>query len=258
MSNKYIGVFDSGLGGVAVVRYLKKYLPKENIIFLADYKNCPYGSKTRKQLLDIVSKNISFINQYDLKTVSIACNTADSLAGEMIDEFFDIPVCHIIEPTCKEALKVSKNKKIGVIATKACINGGKYQETFKNLDPDAKIYPLATPALVTLVESKKYTMECEDTVETLKDYFSHFENTGIDTMVLGCTHYDLLLDICENIMPDINFVSSSKCVADYTLDMLEDKNEEEGKREFCVTAFKEKFDRLSSYILEEDIDSKLI
>ena len=176
----------------------------------------------------------------------------------MIEEFFDIPVCRIIEPTCTKALENSANKKIGVIATKACIDSGKYQETLKKLNPDCEVFALATPALVTLVESKKYTMDCEDTVETLKDYFRFFKDTDIDTLILGCTHYDLLLDVCENILPDVKMVSSSKCVADYTKESLSDLNDKKGSRNYFVTADKEKFDDLSSIILNETVDSRKI
>ena len=258
MSQKYIGVFDSGLGGVSVVRYLNKYLPNENIIFLADYKNCPYGSKSKDQLYEIVGKNIAFINNFDLKAVAVACNTADGVAGDMIVDYFKLPVSRIIRPTCEEALKTSSNKRIGVIATKACIDSGKYQDTFSELDNTAKIFPLATPALVTLVESKKYTIDCEDTVETLKDYFEHFKNTKIDTLVLGCTHYDLLMDVCKELLPGINIISSSKCVADYTVKNLQETEESSGERKYFVTADKEKFDELSSFILEEKVDSVII
>ena len=258
MSQKYIGVFDSGLGGVSVVKYLNRYLPNENIIFLADYKNCPYGSKSKDQLYEIVGKNIEFINGFDLKAVAIACNTADGVAGDMIVDYFKVPVSRIIEPTCAEALRVSNNRKIGVIATKACIDSGKYQDTFSKLDNNAEIFALATPALVTLVESKKYTIDCEDTVETLKDYFEHFKDTGIDTLVLGCTHYDLLMDVCKELLPGINIVSSSKCVADYTLNNLEASTDSTGERKYFVTADKEKFDELSSFILEENVNSNII
>lgn len=258
MSNKYIGVFDSGLGGVSVIKYLKEYLPNESIVFLADYKNCPYGSKSKEQLLEIVKKNISFINQFDLKAVAVACNTADGVAGNMIEDYFNLPISRIIRPTCQEALNQSSNKRIGVIATKACIDSGEYQKTLNDLDKNAMIFPLATPALVTLVESKKYTIECEDTVETLKDYLDNFKDTGIDTLILGCTHYDLLKDICKSLLKDVNIVSSSKCVADFTLKHLNDLSSEKGDRKFFVTADKQKFDELSSHILDEKIDSIII
>lgn len=259
MSNKFIGVFDSGMGGVAVVKYLEKYLPKENIVFLADYKNCPYGSKNKEELIPIVLNNIKTLNSFDLKAVVIACNTAEAVAGDEIKNYFSVPVYDVIKPTCLKALKLTKNKRIGVFATKAATNSGKYAYTLKSLDETIEVFPIATPELVPLIESGKTRIEDNELLDVLKPYLSFLEENKVDTLVLGCTHYDLLSETLSSLLPNVTMVSSSECVADYARMHFSDfSNLESGTISFYSTADVDKFECQASTVMHRTIKAKLI
>lgn len=259
MSNRFIGVFDSGMGGVAVVKYLAKYLPRENIVFLADYKNCPYGSKSKEELIPIVLNNIKTLNSFDLKAVVIACNTAEAVAGDEIKSYFSVPVHDVIKPTCLKALNLTKNKRVGVFATIAATNSGKYVNTLKSLDKTIEVFPIATPELVPLIENGKTEINDEELLTVLKPYLSFLKENEVDTLVLGCTHYDLLSETLSVLMPNVTMVSSSECVADYARMHFSDFSDlESGTISFYSTADVEKFEHQASIVLKNNIKAKLI
>lgn len=220
----YIGIFDSGIGGLTVVRSIIELLPNENIIYFGDTKNCPYGIKGKDEIIRLALEDAKFLNTFDLKALVIACNTADSVASKSIKEAFDLPVYGVVSPASKKAAQETKNNKIGVIATGATINSESYLREISNTNKDAEIIQVACPKLVPLVEAGKFTKDYPETIEAVHEYLDPLKEKGIDTLVLGCTHYPLLLDLIKEIMPNTNIISSSEAIAKEIKKSLIDKN----------------------------------
>ena len=258
MNEKYIAVIDSGMGGLTVVSALKKLYPQENILFLADTVNLPYGDKSKQEIIDLSSKTINYLNKKAVQAIVIACNTIDSNAGKLLQENSRIPIYRIIEPTSQEAVKKTKNKKIAVLATTAAINSNAYKNSLLNIDKQLTIYQQACPKLVPLIESGHFNKDDKLIQEAVKEYLLPLIEKDIDTLILGCTHYPLLIDLFRQLAPNLTFVSSSKQAALAYYDNNKDFHLKEGKTICYVTKdpgfFKEKADK----ILNQGLDVKEI
>ncbi|MBO4919253.1 MAG: glutamate racemase [Erysipelotrichaceae bacterium] len=254
MSKKYIGVFDSGIGGMTVVKHLIERLPNENIVFLADTKNMPYGSRTRKQIIEYSLNDLRILNRYDLKALLIACNTADSAARKTLEKQTSVPVLGVIEATARKACSLTENGKIGVIATSATVKSGKYTKALHSLNKDIKVYSLACPELAEMIEAGK-TADDLQLMEILENYLNQLKKKQIDTIILGCTHYDVLKEKTEELLPEVHVVSSSVCAIDDLKEVLEKQdllNDEHDSERIClVTADPEGFKKTAAAILDE-------
>lgn len=229
MNNNYLGVYDSGVGGLTVVKAIKEALPEESIVYLADSKNMPYGNKSEEEILSFSISNIDNLKKYDIKAVVIACNTSDSLAKDKLLKLYDLPIIGVIKPAVKKAVSLSKNKTIGILATQATINSKAYEKQINKLDQDIKCIPVACPALVPLIEQGHFYDE--DMKKALKEYLEPIIKEKADTIILGCTHYDVLSDTIRTINPKINIVSSSRCVVEDLEELLEEKNMKSERKE---------------------------
>lgn len=243
---KYIGVFDSGVGGLTVVKELIKALPNENIVYLADSKNMPYGSKTNEQIISYVQGAVKFLSTFELKTIVIACNTADSIASSTIKQMYDLPIFGVIDPASKVAVNTTINKKIGVIATSAAINSNEYEKHIHKYDSSIEVYSKACPFLAPLIEEGKFDIGNDEIRNMIIDYLDPIVNEDIDTLILGCTHYDLIESIVHDIYPDLKLVSSSKCVIDDIKDGIVLDNNPSADRQYFVSADKDKFKQIVS------------
>ncbi|MGN1399710.1 MAG: glutamate racemase [Erysipelotrichaceae bacterium] len=203
MSSLRLGVMDSGMGGLTVVDLLHKRHPEIKIIFLGDTANMPYGDKSKKQIISFAENNIAFLSRFSLDGILIACNTMDSNAYQLIKNQYPIKLYPIIEPTCRQALQVSKNKKIALLATAATVNSNTYQKCFDQLDPQVRLQQISAPGLAELVETQT------DASHLLNKYLSPLKDSDCDTLILGCTHYPLLERPIREILPNITLVSSS-------------------------------------------------
>lgn len=211
---KYIGVFDSGIGGLTVVKSIVETMPNENIIYFGDTAHVPYGTRSKEQIIEYVLSDVKFLSRFNIKAIVIACNTADSAARDKIEEkYSDIPVYGVVAPASKKAAELTKNKKIGVIATNATVNSGAYEKTIHSFDKTAQVISLACPLLVPLVEEGRFKKGDQVIEEVLREYLTPLKEQGIDTLVLGCTHYPLLYDIITEIMGDGVMVISSSVAA---------------------------------------------
>lgn len=249
-SEKYIGVFDSGIGGLTVVKALLETLPNENIVYLGDSKHMPYGDKTKEQIINYVLDDVKFLNTYNLKAILIACNTADSIASKTIKEKYSIPVYGVIDSTSLVSARTTNNNRIGVIATSATISSNVYEDTIKKYNPHAQIFNQACPFLTPLIEEGKFDIGNQEIRYILEDYISALIEKDIDTLVLGCTHYDLLLPIIKDMYPKINIVSSSRCVIEKIkkeLDLNENKNSEQL---YFTTSNRSKFAQIASMFMK--------
>lgn len=198
-SNKPIGIFDSGVGGLSVLGELKKLLPNENFIYFGDSANVPYGEKTPEELIFFSRNILNYFKSQDVKMVLMACNTSSAVTLGIVKAEYDFPVLGLIEPTAK-FLADKKISNIGIIATSATIKSDAYKNLILKYSPDKNIYQMACPGLVELVESEKiYTKEAKELVKT---YIEPLMEKNIEKLVLGCTHYpflgELIIDLTKN------------------------------------------------------------
>ncbi|MBR3264430.1 MAG: glutamate racemase [Erysipelotrichaceae bacterium] len=243
MSRKYIGVFDSGLGGLTTVRSLIEKLPQENVVFLGDTKNVPYGSKNREEILSLACNNIAFLRQYDLKAIVIACNTVDSNVGDKLRRESDIRLLGVLDPAAKKAAEITVNGRIGVLATEMTVRSETYKNRIHIYNSKAEVFQAACPLLVPMIESGDFINKKEATKKALLDYLKPLIAEDIDTLVLGCTHYDVLIDMCKKEYPDLKIVSSSRLVIDDLLEYLKDdlNDQKEVTRLYYVSSDPDKF-----------------
>ena len=258
MSDKYIAVIDSGMGGLTVVDALRKMYPEENILFFADTKNLPYGDKTKQEIIALSSKTIEYLNKQLVQAIVIACNTIDSNAGKILQENSKIPLYRIIDPTSLQAAKITKNKKIAVLATSAAINSNAYKNTLLSIDKDLTIYQIACPKLVPLIESGHFDKDDKLIQDAVKEYLLPLLEKDIDTLILGCTHYPLLTDIFKQLAPNINLVSSSLQAAKAYYDDNNDNHNKEGKTICYVSKDSISFKQRADRFLKQDLNVKEI
>ncbi|MBQ1534444.1 MAG: glutamate racemase [Erysipelotrichaceae bacterium] len=253
MNRKYIGVFDSGIGGLTAVKHLIEELPNENVVFLADTLNMPYGSKSKEQIIAYSLNDFDILNRYDLKALLIACNTADSAARKTLQKQTSIPVLGVIEAAARKACTVTENRKIGVLATPATVRSGKYEKAVHAIDTDIEVYSIACPELAPMIESGRNAEDPEVT-EILMGYLKQLKDRQIDTLVLGCTHYDVLEKKAKELLPNIHVISSSACAIDDLKELLIRQDllnaDPEPERIYLVTADPEKFKKTASAILK--------
>lgn len=220
MSQEAIGVFDSGVGGLTVVKELVNQLPHENIVYFGDTARVPYGTKSAETILRYSVENAIFLLKHKVKCIVIACNTATAYGLEHLQQLFKVPVIGVIIPGVEAALETSKNKKIAIIGTTATIQSGIYQQELLLRAPDAKIFPYACPLFVPLVEEGLLTHEA--TTLLIKEYLKPIVESDADTLLLGCTHYPLLADQIKAVVgPSITVVDSAKSCAKAVAHTLE-------------------------------------
>lgn len=248
--NNYIGIFDSGIGGLTTVKELLKHMPNENIIFLADYKHMPYGDKTNEQIIKYVLKDVEFLNNYDLKAIIIACNTADSIASNVLREKYNIPIFGVIDSAARKAAKLTVNNKIGVIATSATTSSNEYKRYINKYNPNALVLSQATPFLAPLIEAGKFNFDNEEIRIMLEEYINPLIEQDIDTLVLGCTHYDLLEEIILDMYPNLKAVSSSKCVIETIKNKLEENTSSFSEQKYFVTSNCDKFNEIANLFMD--------
>ncbi len=204
-----IGVFDSGIGGLTVLQKIIETLPKENTVYLGDTARAPYGTKSVETVLRYSFENTEFLVQKGVKAVVVACNTSTAIALTQLRDSLSIPVIGVIEPGVRRAIKSTKNKKVGVIGTEATIQSGAYTRALKEADGGVEVYSRACPLFVPLVEEG---WTDNDVVEmTIKAYLGSLKQSGIDALILGCTHYPLLKKaIREFIGSGVRLVDSAE------------------------------------------------
>jgi len=217
-----IGVFDSGIGGLTVVKELIKMLPFEDIVYFGDTARLPYGSKSNRLITRYSLENSIFLSSKNVKMIVIACNTASSASSNYLRSFIKLPVIGVIECGALGAVQLTKNKRVGVIGTKSTINSGAYSKTINKIDPEIKVFELSTPLLVHLVEENWIEKEITKTI--LEEYLRPIIKNDIDTLILGCTHYPLLKEKIHNVAGKISLIDSSQEVALLVLNTLKMQN----------------------------------
>lgn len=238
-SNKPIGVFDSGIGGLTVVKRFSTNLPNENIVYFGDTARVPYGSKSNSTVIDYSMQNTNFLLSKDVKAVVVACNTASSVALPELINRFDVPVIGMIEPGAEMAIRKTKNKKIGVIGTRSTITNKAYSKEINKLEPTIKVIEKSCPLFVPIAEEGWINHKA--TYEIANEYLKDLRDFGIDTLVLGCTHYPILTDVIQEVMGDeVSLIDSGIASAEIVRKELkkiglENDSGKKGKSEFYVS-----------------------
>lgn len=236
--SKYaIGVFDSGLGGLTVVKELIKLLPDEDIIYFGDTARVPYGTKSSESIIRFSIDNANVLISKKVKMIVVACNSSSSYALETLNKKFDVPIVGVIEPGAQKAIKITKNKKIGVIATSATIGSGKYEEALKSIDKSIKAISVACPLFVPLVEEGWTNQQVTKDIAGI--YFKKLKKENVDAMILGCTHYPLLKNVVSKVVgKKVALVDSAKEVALQVKNILdESSNRRELKKKSSLRIF---------------------
>lgn len=254
-----IGVFDSGVGGLTVAREVMRQLPDENIIYFGDTARVPYGSKSKDNIIRYSRQIIRFLLTKDVKAIVIACNTATALALDVVQKEFDIPIIGVIEPGARAAVSETRNKHIGVIGTEATIRSEMYTKVIQGMDPQMQVNGKPCPLFVPVVEegfAKHHIAE-----EVIDFYLSDMKDSGIDTMILGCTHYPLLRSrIMKYFGESIHLVNPAYETAMDLKKILEEQglaNDTESltKYEFYVSDTAEKFKQFANSILPYNVET---
>lgn len=222
--NKKIGVFDSGVGGLSVLKQFLKYLPFEKYIYLGDTARVPYGNRSPETIKRYAKECTDFLVSKDVKLIVVACHTVSSVALDVVEQNSNVPVVGMIKPATKSALLLSKNKKIGVIGTRATISSNAYQDALLKSSEkgDVEVFARDCPLFVPLVEEGFINHPATKLIA--REYLSDFPNFNIDTLILGCTHYPLLSKVISEILPDVELIDSGEQAAIYALRLLAEKN----------------------------------
>lgn len=192
-----IGVFDSGVGGLTVVKEIMRQMPREEIIYFGDTARVPYGSKSRETILKFSRQIVKFLKNQKVKAIVFACNTASALALDTIEEEEELPMIGVVKPGAHTAAASTKNGRIGVIGTEGTINSGLYTQYLNKLCPTAEVYTKACPLFVPLAEENM--LYDSVTEEIAGRYLNELRQYEIDTLVMGCTHYPLLSYVIKKV-----------------------------------------------------------
>lgn len=255
-----IGVFDSGVGGLTVAREIMRQLPNEKIIYFGDTARVPYGSKSQETITRYSRQIVRFLQTFQVKTIVVACNTASAYALDALEQELDIPIIGVVKPGAKTAAEVTRNGRIGVIATEATIGSRIYSQYIKELNKDVTIYGKACPLFVPLAEEGLWQDPVTD--EIAKRYLTELIDIDIDTLILGCTHYPLIRSTLGKIMGErVTLVNPAYETAIELKQMLEERGliNQEAPRlgtnqyQFYVSDGAEKFKRFANSIIKYGI-----
>ncbi|MCX7748635.1 MAG: glutamate racemase [Clostridia bacterium] len=259
MDNRPIGVFDSGLGGLTVLKKMMELFPGESLVYFGDNGRAPYGTKSKETVTKFTFQDVRFLLNQDIKMMVIACNTASACSYEAVTQAFDFPIVEVVRPGALAAVKETRNKKVGVIGTVATVGSGVYEKAIHKLDSTIQIYQRACPLFVPLAEEGWWENDIAERVA--QEYLIPLKEEGIDTLVLGCTHYPILEKTISKVMGDeVKLVNSAFEVAKLVNEITESncmKRDENVKPvyRYYTSDSVEKFESLGSAFLGEKIYS---
>jgi len=254
-----VGMFDSGVGGLTVFEQIKRNLPKESIIYLADTARVPYGGRSASEIIKINNEIIPYLISLGAKIIVMACGTSSAIAYPAVKDKYNIPIIAIIEGGAKMAASATKNKKVGIIATVGTINSQAYQKSIKNIDKEIEAIGVACPLLVPLIEGG--FAGSAETGKVLKEYLKPLIRARIDTLILGCTHYPHLKNTITSILGnDVVLIDPAEEAARAAKDTLAKmKMLQSGKanpqHRFLVTGSGNSFKELGSRLLGKPLQN---
>lgn len=262
MDTRPIGVFDSGVGGLTVVKQVMKVMPHEHIVYFGDTARVPYGSKSKDAVTKYSLQNVRFLQSKDVKAIIVACNTASSNSLEAMRAATDIPIFGVVVPGVEAAVRATQNQKVGVIGTAATVHSGAYESMIRQKNPDIAVYSKACPLFVPLAEEGWTDNDISRL--TAQQYLNELLSKDIDTLVLGCTHYPLLKRcIGTTVGERVKLVDPAKATARQVRDFLAqqnqlNENETEGERCFYLSDTTSMFQALCQKALKHPYTAQII
>lgn len=260
MDTRPIGVFDSGLGGLTVLRWLKKVLPDEKFIYLGDTARVPYGTRSKETIVKFSTQDVKFLMGKGVKCVVIACNTSSALAYDDLKHEFKIPLFEVVNPAAKIAANSTRNKKVGVIGTRATIGSHAHKKAIEEIDKDILVFEKACPLFVPLIEEGEVNDSWLE--ELANKYLKDIKKEKVDTIILGCTHYPIIKEvIAKTVGGGVELIDAGESVSQEVFDFLS-KNSmlnggSEQKSEFYVTDLTDRFSNVAEMFLGEEINDKI-
>ena len=260
--SRAIGVFDSGLGGLTVVREIAKQLPNENIVYFGDTGRVPYGTRSRETIRKYAVEDENFLLSHNVKLIVAACGTVSSVASDTADNL-PIPFVEVVSHSVKAAVKATKLQKIGILGTAATIASGAHKKQILELLPDAEVYENSAPLFVPLVEEGWYSADDVVVLNTVERYLKPLLDKGIDTLILGCTHYPVLSEAIAKIAGDkVTLINMGVSVSEYVKEYLTENQilnaDKGGQISFFVSDKADSFRNIASILLGEEIDENKV
>ena len=266
LTSSPIGIFDSGVGGLTVAREIMRQLPQERLVYFGDTARVPYGSKSQTTIIRYTRQIIRFLQSKNVKAIVVACNTASAFALEEVADEIDIPIIGVVKPGAKVAAETTKNDKIGVIGTEGTIDSKLYTKIIHQSNKKAQVLGKACPLFVPLVEEG--WLNDPVTLEVAQRYLAPLKDSGIDTLIMGCTHYPLLRTTIQEIVgEEVKLINPAYETTKELCALLKETNLLNmgseiivgNQYEFYVSDAADKFMRFANSILPYDVDStKLI
>ncbi len=255
MDRRPIGVFDSGLGGLTGLKELRRVLPGEDLIYFGDTGRVPYGSRSRDTILRYARQDVAFLRSFDIKAIVVACGTVSANALTELRAENDLPIFGVISPAAKAAARATRNGRIGLIGTAASIRSGAYERELSVLAPQAQVYAAACPLFVPLVENGRFRPGDPVAELVAREYLEPLKEQGVDTLMLGCTHYPLLSGVIAAVMgPETTLIDVGAAGADAAAQTLGERgllsDAPAGSCRFYVSDSTDDFARLSAIFLQ--------
>lgn len=254
-----IGVFDSGVGGLTVVREIFRQLPNEDVVYFGDTGRFPYGTRSQESIRHFSMQAANFLQEQKVKMIVVACNTASAQALDYLEERLKLPLLGVILPGAKKAVGSTKNRRIGVIGTEATVASGSYPLAIHQIESDIKVYSHPCPLFVALAEEGYLQKKASYLIAA--DYLAPLKKQKVDTLILGCTHFPLLKPVIQKVMgPKVSLADAAESVARETKEVLQNyellnRSSRSGEHKFFVSDLPEKFRRLSRRFLKYPVDS---
>jgi len=261
LDDRAIGIFDSGLGGLTVVRELVKRLPNEDIVYFGDTGRIPYGTRSRETIIKYAEQDVKFLQQHNVKCVIAACGTVSTVLPTETYNKFGVLYTGVVEPAVQAALRITSGK-IGIIATEAAVRSGTYEREIYKTNEKTKVFSKGCPLFVSLVENGFTARNNEIAVLTAREYLTPLKNQGIDTLIMGCTHFPILRDIIQDCIGDgVRLIDPGLETARHIEQILKKENllkiaaehETGGKHSFYVSDSAEQFLENARVFLGGDI-----
>ena len=261
MDNRPIGVFDSGLGGLTAVKQIASLLPGESVIYFGDTGRVPYGTRSRQTILQYTREAIAFLKSQGVKRILVACGTASTVLEEAAADA-GLPVTGVITAACRKAVMATKNQKIGLIATSRSIRSGLYEKNIAALLPGTQVESMACPLLVPVIENGRIGIDDPVTKILVSEYLAPIKAQGVDTLILGCTHYPIIRDIIQAEMgPDVTLVDAGAAAASELREALRESGtlspSPRGELKFFVSDIPEGFATVGSVFLGRSIGERV-
>ena len=248
-----VGVFDSGVGALTVVREIMRQIPNEKIVYFGDTARVPYGSKSRETVTRFSEQIVRFLQTQQVKAIVVACNTVSAYALDALEKEIDIPMIGVVKPGAKVAAEVTRNGRIGVIGTEGTIGSGIYSSYIHQINAQVQVTGKACPLFARLVEEGLWEDPVTD--EIASRYLTELIDIGVDTLILGCTHYPLLEEVIGDFMgPDVTLIDSGAEAANLASTQF-DPGKGPGETRYFVSDDPGAFDQLAALFLQEQVST---